>query len=329
MPSFVSNDVDLICGYHIPLNGRATPIRMDDVPEMLARPDGLLWLHFNLASQRARHWLAAQDWLDEFVREVLLEGKDTRTRVESVDDGLLTVLSDIHYDLKYEPTDIGTLRLFVNARHIISCRRHPLKATDRLRRALDDGQQFDSTAELLADLVEYLADTLNSVSDKLAEEVDRTEDAILAERFHTGRSSLGQVRRMVVHLRRHVAPQRQALGRVTQAHIPWAGEDGMARMLNATGKLGDVLYDIEALQDRTKVLQDELSARMAEEQNRSLFVLSWVTVVFAPMTLISGIFGMNVAGVPGVSGHETAFWWVMALIVVSGIGMWFLVKPRR
>jgi len=329
MTAFRPIDIDLICGYLIPPNGRATAIRMDHLPEAFARDDGMIWLHFNLASQRARHWLAAQDWLDEFVREVLLEGKDTRTRVESVGDGLLAVLSDMHYDLKYEPTDIGTLRLFIDSRHVISCRRHPLKATDRLRRALDDGKPFESTAELLSDLVEYLADTLNEVSDKLAEEVDGTEDAILAERYAAGRGRLGQVRRLVVQLRRHVAPQRQALGRVTPEQIPWASEEAMARLRGATGKLGDVLYDIEALQDRTKVLQDELSARMAEEQNRNLFVLSWVTVVFAPMTLISGIFGMNVAGVPGVSGHDAAFWWVMALIVVSGVGMWFLIKPRR
>jgi zinc transporter len=329
MPVVKPQDTDLICGYFIPPEGPATVLSMADLDQALQRTDGVVWLHFNLASQRARHWLGGQEWLDEFVREVLLDGNDTRTRVESVDDGLLAVLSDMHYDFQYEPTDIGTLRLFVDARRVISCRRHPLKATDRLRRALHDGTPFGGTGELLADLVEYLADTLNGVSDKLAADVDATEDAILAERYHDGRSRLGQVRRLVVQLRRHVAPQRQALGRITPAHIPWVDEDGMARLHHATGKLGDVLYDIEALQERTKVLQDELSARMAEEQNRNLFVLSWVTVVFAPGTLISGIFGMNVAGVPGVGGHDGSFWWVIAMIAISGGAMAFLLKPRR
>lgn len=91
-----------------------------------------------------------------------------------------------------------------------------------------------------------------------------------------------------------------------------------------------MLYDVEALQDRAKVLQDELLARVADQQNHSLHVLAVVTVIFAPMTLISGIFGMNVAGVPGVPGGEDqAFWWVMLLIALSGVQMLLFLPPRR
>lgn len=323
------SDNHLICGYFLQPEQKAVSIDMTKIDDFLSREDGFVWLHFNLTSQTARHWLGSREWLDEFVREVLLDGNDTRTRVEAVDDGLVAVLSDMHYDFEFEPTDIGTLRLFMGKRFLISCRRHPLKATDRLRHALHSGVEYGGTPELLADLVEMLADTLNEVIEKLTREVDAIEDAILMERFHDGRGRLGRVRSLVVQLRRHVAPQRQALSRVSARQLPWVSDDEMARLHHAAEKIGGVLYDIEAIQDRSKVLQDELSARMAEDLNRNLFVLSWVTVVFAPMTLISGIFGMNIQGVPGVGGHDSAFWWVMALIVASGAAMMFFVKPRR
>jgi zinc transporter len=322
-------DNDLICGYFLSPDAKAVAVGKNDMEKYLAREDGFVWLHFALSSQTARHWLATQEWLDDFVREVLLDGNDTRTRVENVDDGIVAVLSDMHYDFEYEPTDIGTLRLFMGRRHLISCRRHPLKATDQLRHALDSGVEYAGTPELLADLIEMLSDTLEGVIAKLGNEVDAIEDAILAERFHDGRGRLSKVRSLVVQLRRHIAPQRQALNRISHRQLPWASDDDIARLHHATEKLGSVLYDIEAMQDRAKVMQDELSARMAEDQNRNLFLLSWVTVVFAPMTLISGIFGMNVQGVPGVGGHDSAFWWVMALIAVSGTAMMFLVRPRR
>ncbi len=61
---------------------------------------------------------------------------------------------------------------------------------------------------------------------------------------------------------------------------------------------------------RAKLLQEELAARNAEETNRNLFILSIVTTIFLPMTLITGIFGMNVAGLPGLE-DILAFWWVM------------------
>lgn len=70
--------------------------------------------------------------------------------------------------------------------------------------------------------------------------------------------------------------------------------------------------------ERAKLLQEELASRLAESTGRNLYVLSILTAVLLPMTLITGIFGMNVAGLPGV--HEpAAFWHVMLLVVASGV----------
>lgn len=333
MPPAIKLDTttDLICGYFITPEGTATGVTFAEVAAAQARTDGILWLHFNLASARARNWITHQSGLDEFAVEILLDSKDERTRLEQIDDGIVAVLSDMHYDFKFEPSDIGTLRLYVDGRRIISCRRHPLKAVDRLRRTLNDGAGYASTAELLAELIELLSDTLSEVVANVENDVDAIEDTILAERYQKARQKLGQIRQLIVRLRRHVSPQRQALARLATLRLPWINDDDISRLSHAADKFAGVLYDVEALQDRSKVLQDELLARVADQQNHSLHVLAVVTVVFAPMTLISGIFGMNVSGVPGVpgGGEEHAFWWVMLLIVLSGIAMIFFLRPRR
>lgn len=59
-----------------------------------------------------------------------------------------------------------------------------------------------------------------------------------------------------------------------------------------------MLDDLGAVQDRSHALQDELNARQNEETNRRLYILSVVTVVLAPTTLITGFFGMNTGGLP-------------------------------
>ncbi|MGH8507447.1 MAG: CorA family divalent cation transporter [Gammaproteobacteria bacterium] len=61
---------------------------------------------------------------------------------------------------------------------------------------------------------------------------------------------------------------------------------------------------------RAKLLQEELAGRVAEMTSRNLVILSIVTTVFLPITLITGIFGMNVAGLPGLE-DRSAFWCVM------------------
>lgn len=332
MPPAIKLDTttDLICGYFISPEGTASRVTFAEVAAAQARTDGILWLHFNLTSARAQHWIASQSGLDEFAVEILLDSKDERTRLEQIDDGIVAVLSDMHYDFKFEPSDIGTLRLFADDRRVISCRRHPLKAVDRLRRSLNDGAGFASTAELLAELIELLSDTLSEVVGNVENDLDAIEDTILAERYQKARQKLGQIRQLIVRLRRHVSPQRQAFARLATLRLPWTNDDDTSRLSHAAEKFAGVLYDVEALQDRAKVLQDELLARVADQQNHSLHVLAVVTVVFAPMTLISGIFGMNVSGVPGVAGGgEHAFWWVMLLIVLSGIAMMVFLRPRR
>jgi len=76
---------------------------------------------------------------------------------------------------------------------------------------------------------------------------------------------------------------------------------------------------LRVLQDheRTRLLQEEIASRLGEATNRNLFVLSVLTATFLPVTLITGIFGMNVGGLPGLHGDH-AFWWVMLLILASG-----------
>jgi zinc transporter len=62
--------------------------------------------------------------------------------------------------------------------------------------------------------------------------------------------------------------------------------------------------------------------------NRSLLVLSVLTAIFLPMTLITGIFGMNVAGLPGLQSPD-GFLWVMVLILVAGVATLALMFWRR
>jgi zinc transporter len=78
----------------------------------------------------------------------------------------------------------------------------------------------------------------------------------------------------------------------------------------ATEEFGEVVNELDAIQERAKLLQEELAARNSEETNRNLFILSIVTTILLPITLITGIFGMNVAGLPGLE-DPFAFWWVI------------------
>jgi len=78
--------------------------------------------------------------------------------------------------------------------------------------------------------------------------------------------------------------------------------------------------DSAALVERIRLLQEELVALINEQTNQTLFVLTVVTVLALPLTIIPGIFGVNVRGIP-FSEHDAGFWLVLLLVLaVVGLG---------
>jgi zinc transporter len=99
--------------------------------------------------------------------------------------------------------------------------------------------------------------------------------------------------------------------------------EDVQRLRHAQEESGTVLRDLSNLHERIKLLQEEAAARVAEENNRSLFVLTLVTVMALPINLISGLLGMNVGGVP-LNQHGHGFWWVLGFVLAltGGLGWW-------
>jgi len=135
-----------------------------------------------------------------------------------------------------------------------------------------------------------------------------------------------------VRLQRLLAPEPGAFLRMLSHPPPWVGTDDRQRLQQASEEFSVVLRDIGALQERIKLLQDESGARVAEENNRSLFILTMVTVLALPINLVSGLLGMNVGGVP-FNQHPLGFWLVLGLIAaITAAIAWLAVRrlgPRR
>jgi zinc transporter len=70
-------------------------------------------------------------------------------------------------------------------------------------------------------------------------------------------------------------------------------------------------------------------ALVNEQTNRTLFVLTVVTVLALPLTIIPGLFGMNIGGIP-LREHDGGFWIVVVLLVVFvSLGGVLVFRARR
>ncbi len=308
----------LICGYLFENQQAGRPLQTNEVIDWLKtdarKPEGaFLWLHFNLAHSATEKWLHDHTDSPEEFFESLHQGSRS-TRIEHADQHLIAVINDVLHDFSFDPSEIATLWINLNSRLMISARRKPLKSVDHLRNAVNRGEVFHSPAELLTHLLRDQADVLTGIVRDATTKIDDVEDHFLSERMGRKRANLGELRRLLVRLQRLLAPEPAALFRLLQKPPVWMAENDVHELRQSTEEFSVVLSDMASLQERIKLLQEEIAAHVGEQNNRSLFLLTIVTVLALPINIIAGLMGMNVGGIP-LSQDEHGFWIVVAIVV--------------
>jgi zinc transporter len=240
--------------------------------------------------------------------EALRQGSRS-TRIEDAQDHLLAVVNDVAYEFSFDPSEIKTLWLAVREQVIVSARTHPLRSVDRLREAVKQGSRFDSAVALLNHLFHDQGDVLVRIVRDATVRVDTMEDSVLQGHLRHTRGELGKQRRVLVRL-------------------PWVRPDDVDELRQATEEFSLVIRDLAALQERIKLLQEELVAQVGEQTNRSVFTLTVVTVLALPINILAGLFGMNVGGVP-LAQNEHGFA-IVALVVATftAVAGWLAFRRR-
>jgi zinc transporter len=289
---------------------------------------GFVWLHFNLSDAAAESWIAAHlDVAPEFF-EALHEGSRS-TRIEDARDALIAVVNDVAFEFAFDPSEIETLWVHVGPRMAISARIHPLRSIDRLRQDVKDGCRFDSSVAFLNHLMHDQGDVLVRIVREATIQVDSIEDKLLVGRLQPKRVDLGKLRRVLVRLQRLLAPEPGALFRLLRLPPPWIGARDLEELRQATEEFTLIIRDVSELQERIKLLQEEIAAQLNEQTNRSLFTLTVVTVLALPINIVAGLLGMNVGGIP--LAQEPHGFMIIVCIVVSFtvLAGWLAFRKRE
>jgi zinc transporter len=317
----------LICGFRLRENGNPEALDWDLAGDPYRTFEGAVWLHFNLADVRAKKWIRACERIPARARDILLD-MDPHIRLEALESGVAGVLGDLHYDFDGDPDRLGVIHLYVGVDLVVTARLHPLKVMDQLRWELRSGMVVASTLRLVVQFVEDFTNILARVVVEQGEIVDKAEDDILKDRLLRDRRELGGVRRLLARLRRHINAQRSALTRAADRPFPWWNEKDTSEFRRAIDRLDRVAQDLESIQERARLLQEEIASRTGEATNQNLYIVSLLTAVFLPITLITGIFGMNVGGLPWVDDGN-GFLWVVGIMALTAITALVLLHWRR
>src|SRR5664279_4631360 len=160
----------LVWAFHIHPDGSPEVLAVDHPISMTH--EGLLWLHINLADARALQWLGSTNLHIVPQARRLLLSKDNYQQMHTAEDSVYGVISDLMRDVAETTEETGYLRFVMTERILLSGRHHALTATDATRRALEGGHRIASVAALLETIVENVADTMDTLADRIAVAVD-------------------------------------------------------------------------------------------------------------------------------------------------------------
>jgi len=284
------------------------------------------WYHLDYSQPGAREALSglglAAGPIDSLTRT------DSRPRTLAHANGILVILRGVNTNAGADPDDMVSLRLWIEPQRLISVRQRRLLSVQDLQEELQDHNGPRTIAELVYRLVQRLADRIALFVDQLEDRMETFEDALEAGATRELRAGISALRRQTAKVRRFLAPQREALEALARSTRDTLGEDCAAALREQSDRIARYVEDLDLVRERAMVLQEEMLNRNAEQQNARMYVLAILSAIFLPITFITGLFGMNVAGLPGTQdGHAFAI--VVAIMAAALVVAVALMRRKR
>jgi magnesium transporter len=297
---------------------------------LLPGSDALVWVDLDQpTAEEARalsdlfhfHELSIEDALSEI----------HHPKVESYGDYLYVILHGIDFKAREHAFRTRDVDFFLGERYLVTV--HPGVSRSigkigdlcsRNARVLGEGP-----AALMHRIIDTMVDNylpevdqLHSRLDKLEKEVFNRSDASLAKRIL-------DFKRDVASLRRIVLPQRDVVGRLARREFPIISESLSFRFRDVYDHLVRLSDEAFALQDRIASLLDAHLASVSNQLNTIMKRLTLISTIFLPLTVLTGLYGMNLT-LPHLPGGDGAqFWWVLGMMGAIAFGMLYLFNWRR
>ncbi|ALP40694.1 zinc transporter ZntB [Aeromonas schubertii] len=287
---------------------------------------GAAWVHLDYGNPESARWLMQTPLLGEAAREALL-GQSSRPKLIKLGETVLLILRGVNHNHGQRPEEMVALRIFITPDLIISSRRRPLLSEQDVFESLQQGVGPANPADWLVEVCDALTDRAGEFVEDLHDEILELEELVLSRQM-PGNGRLGRIRKQLILIRRYLSPQRDLVARLANEKISWLDEDDRRRLLDIADRLRRWLDDLDAGIARSAVLADEVNNLMAEATNRRAYQMSVMALLLLPASFLTGLFGINLGGMPGAES-PTAFWVFCATLLAMGglLAVW--LKLRR
>ncbi len=307
---------------------QATELERGSIADAMAAQGsrGFVWIHLQ-AEQRGETALAELPAeLPAAVARALV-AMETRPRCEPFETGVLVNLRAPRLDNRSSGDGdiLASMRLWASKGLLLSVAFRPVSITAPVEARFLGGELHDPGDVIIA-LATTAAMQLDTTIAALGDEVDEIECTIDRSTPFSQRRRVTRIRTDAISYRRFVVPQRTALERMAALPLDWLDSGERDALREAADRFARMGEELESVRERSAVLHEELTDLRSEKIDARSLQIAIVAMIFLPLTFITGLIGMNVAGIP-FKDDPHAFWWITGLCVAIAlaIGGWFAV----
>jgi magnesium transporter len=294
--------------------------------------DGLTWVHADRPGEAEVAYLAERFGFHELDIEDVLS-KRQRPKIDEYPDYLFLVLHFPFYDKSVQRLNAAELDVFIGQDFLITLPNvELLPVTYLLRRCQDDPERREElfskgSGYLLYHILDDLFDYCFPILDKIGTKLDAIEGAIFEERSEEVVRDISNAKQEIIAYRKIIKPERatlRLLERSTLRFLPENLDLYFDDIVDASERIWDLLDNYKEVIDG---LESTNESFISHKQQYRLQLLTVVSVILLPLTLLASVFGMNV-GVPG-EASTGPFWVLVGFMVALGIGLLALFRWRR
>lgn len=286
--------------------GGATHLDADTIAGKIKSKD-LAWVHLDAKDPASRSWIHENvDYLDPIVVNNLLAA-DTRPRMLELENGFLLTLRGVNMNPAEEPEDMVSLRMWIDPHRIITAERRSLQTIKDIAKRLESGKGPIDAGDFLTQIATTLFGYIEGALSKLSEQADVAEENVLENPDPDERNEITDIRMQAIMFRRYILPQRDVIGLLRGSDMKWLTHDHKRKLQENHDQLMRYVEDLDAIRERAQIVKDELQSILSDKLNKNLYVLSVVAAIFLPLGFLTGLFGINIGGLPGIN-EPNAFW---------------------
>lgn len=307
-------------------------VDLSDTAALLSSSDNLLWIDLYDCSESELHYIGDIFDFHPLALEDCFQ-ESPRAKIDKYDHYDFFVFHALRYFEEAEEEDeISSIELdvFLGSNYIVTIHPVALSAVGKVARiCLRQTELMEQGAEyLLYKIVDNIVDDSFPIIERLGERIDDLEDNIFMSKGQYITEEILTLKRTIILLRKVLIPQRHIFTNI-RGHYSFfiRNEDNIPYFLDLADNLNSILDTVNTYRDLVNSTTETYYSILSGRTSEIITILTIISIIMMPMTVITGFFGMNV-NLPG-SSNPFYVWYILVGMLVLSIGMLGFFRYRK